>query len=59
MADAVPLPEERVSYVPDMASAPAAAVARARPGDLVLTLGAGTVTELGPRILDLLAARDG
>ena len=59
VADAVPLPREHVGYVPDLASAPADAVARARPGDLVLTLGAGTVTELGPRILDLLAARDG
>jgi UDP-N-acetylmuramate--alanine ligase len=59
VADAVPLPPEHVGYVPDLASAPADAVARARPGDLVLTLGAGTVTELGPRILDLLAARDG
>ena len=29
-------------------------VARARPGDLVLTLGAGTVTEIGPRVLELL-----
>jgi UDP-N-acetylmuramate--alanine ligase len=28
---------------------------RARPGDLVLTLGAGTVTEIGPRVLELLA----
>ncbi|HWM73393.1 MAG TPA: UDP-N-acetylmuramate--L-alanine ligase [Nocardioides sp.] len=59
VADAVPLPRECVGYVPDLVSAPADAVARARPGDLVLTLGAGTVTELGPRILDLLAARDG
>ena len=59
VADAVPLPRERVAHVADLASAPAEAVARARPGDLVLTLGAGTVTELGPRILELLASRDG
>ena len=59
VADAVPLPRERVAYVPDLEWAPANAVERARAGDLVLTLGAGTVTQLGPRILELLAARNG
>ncbi len=59
VADAVMLPREHTEYVSDMASAPAAVAARAGAGDLVLTLGAGTVTELGPRILDVLAARDG
>jgi len=29
-------------------------VARARPGDLILTLGAGDVTLLGPAVLALL-----
>jgi UDP-N-acetylmuramate--alanine ligase len=41
--------------VPDFEAVPAALVARARPGDLVLTLGAGTVTQIGPRVLDLLS----
>jgi UDP-N-acetylmuramate--alanine ligase len=59
VADAVPLPRDQVAYVADFASAPAEVAARAASGDLVLTLGAGTVTELGPRILDILAARDG
>ncbi len=59
VAEAVPLPKERVAHVADLESAPAEAVARARPGDLVLTLGAGTVTGLGPRILELLASGDG
>lgn len=59
VADAVPLPRESVAHVADLDAAPAEAVARARPGDLVLTLGAGTVTQLGPRVLELLAARDG
>ena len=54
VADAVPLPPEQVSFVPDLADVPAALVARARPGDLVLTLGAGSVTEVGPRVLELL-----
>ncbi|SDM71802.1 UDP-N-acetylmuramate--L-alanine ligase [Nocardioides szechwanensis] len=59
VADAVPLPAERVAFVPDFDAVPAEVVRRARPGDLVVTLGAGTVTQLGPRILALLADRDG
>ena len=35
---------------------PAALVERARPGDLVLTLGAGDVTLIGPEVLELLRA---
>ena len=54
VADAVPLPPDRVAFVPVLADVPAAVVARARPGDVVLTLGAGDVTELAPRILALL-----
>ena len=57
VADAVPLPEGRVSFVPALADVPAALVERARPGDLVLTLGAGDITDLGPRVLALLGAR--
>jgi UDP-N-acetylmuramate--alanine ligase len=55
VADAVPLPPEAVAFVPDFDAVPAELVARARPGDLVLTLGAGSVTKLGPRVLELLA----
>ncbi|MCD6638811.1 MAG: UDP-N-acetylmuramate--L-alanine ligase [Nocardioides sp.] len=54
VADAVPLPAGSVAFVPDLADAAAALVARARPGDLVITLGAGDVTSVGPRVLDLL-----
>ena len=54
VASAVPLPPEHVAFVPDLDDVPAALVARARPGDLVLTLGAGSVTEVGPRVLELL-----
>ncbi len=43
-----------MTFEPDLAAAPRTVVAHARPGDLVLTLGAGTVTELGPRVLALL-----
>jgi UDP-N-acetylmuramate--alanine ligase len=46
-----------VHYVTDLDAVPRALVDLARPGDLVLTLGAGDVTELGPRVLDLLSGR--
>jgi UDP-N-acetylmuramate--alanine ligase len=54
VARAVPLPPDAVRYVPLWADAAAAVVAMARPGDLVLTLGAGDVTDLGPLMLALL-----
>ncbi len=54
VADAVPLPAERVHFVPDLDDAPAELVRLARPGDLVLTLGAGSVTDVGPLLLALL-----
>jgi UDP-N-acetylmuramate--alanine ligase len=38
---------------------PAAAAGLAKPGDLVLTMGAGDVTRLGPLIVDVLRARAG
>ena len=54
VARAVDLPAERVSYVPSW-SAVAGEVARlARPGDLVLTVGAGDVTMIGREVLSLL-----
>jgi UDP-N-acetylmuramate--alanine ligase len=46
-------------YLPDAAAAPAAAAGLAKPGDLVLTMGAGDVTRLGPLIVDALRARAG
>ncbi|QIK76823.1 UDP-N-acetylmuramate--L-alanine ligase [Nocardioides piscis] len=58
VADAVPLPDECVAFVTDFDAAPAELVRRARPGDLVLTLGAGSVTALGPAVLSLLRERD-
>jgi UDP-N-acetylmuramate--alanine ligase len=57
VADAVPLPRERVAYVPSWSAVAAEGAGRTRPGDLVLTLGAGDVTMLGPEILTALAAR--
>ena len=54
VADAVPLPAENVVFEPSWAATAAHLVARAQPGDLVLTLGAGDVTLLGPQVLELL-----
>ncbi|MBA9006499.1 MULTISPECIES: UDP-N-acetylmuramate--L-alanine ligase [Thermomonospora] len=53
IADAVP-DGTRVEYVPDTADVPEVVAGLARPGDLVLTLGAGDVTKLGPLILERL-----
>jgi UDP-N-acetylmuramate--alanine ligase len=43
-----------VSYVPSFADAVAQVAAIARPGDMVLTLGAGSVSQLGGTILEKL-----
>jgi UDP-N-acetylmuramate--alanine ligase len=44
-------------YVPHAADVPAAVAGIAAPGDVVLTMGAGDVTRLGPLILAEIAAR--
>ncbi|HKE69214.1 MAG TPA: hypothetical protein VKB55_08165 [Nocardioidaceae bacterium] len=55
VADAVPLPSDRVHYVARRDELADAVVAVARPGDLVLTLGAGDITAVGPQVLAALA----
>jgi UDP-N-acetylmuramate--alanine ligase len=47
----------KVRFAPDPATAVAAVVAEARDGDLILTLGAGSVSQLAPLILDALEAK--
>lgn len=47
-----------VRFVRDLAAVPAALVPDLRPGDLVITLGAGSVSGLGPHLLAALAAED-
>ena len=47
------------SAVPGRDGLPDAVAEVARPGDLVLTMGAGDVTMLGPQIVAALAARAG
>jgi UDP-N-acetylmuramate--alanine ligase len=51
VADAVELPADRVHYVPRWAEVPVVVARLARPGDLVITMGAGDVTVLGPEVL--------
>ncbi len=52
----VPLPPERVTFEPDRDAAVRWLAERAAPGDVVLTLGAGDVTRLGPQLLELLSS---
>jgi UDP-N-acetylmuramate--alanine ligase len=56
VADAVPLPPERVHFEPSWSAAAPALAARARPGDLVVTMGAGDVSMVGPEVLEALHA---
>jgi UDP-N-acetylmuramate--alanine ligase len=57
VASHVPLPPEHVLFEPSWSATPADLVARAHPGDVVLTLGAGDVTLVGPEVLELLHER--
>ena len=57
ISDAVP--GGRAAFVPDRASVPGAIAGLAKPGDLVLTMGAGDVTALGPQIVAALRERAG
>jgi UDP-N-acetylmuramate--alanine ligase len=56
VSDAVP---GGAVFLPDQAAVPATVASLAKPGDLVLTMGAGDVTMLGPRILVALQERAG
>jgi len=58
VAAAVPLPAEHVRFEPSFSAVAPWLVARARPGDLVLTLGDGIVTTLGPEVVELLGDRE-
>ncbi len=59
IASAVPGGGADVLYHPDRASAAAIVADAVRPGDVVITMGAGDVTLIGPELLTLLEARDG
>jgi UDP-N-acetylmuramate--alanine ligase len=47
----------QVQFAPDFASAVAAVAAQAKEGDLILTLGAGNVSQLAPQILAALGSK--
>jgi UDP-N-acetylmuramate--alanine ligase len=55
VADAVALPAERVHYEPSFAKVPALLAGLVAPGDVVVTMGAGDVTQLAPEVLAELA----
>src|SRR3712207_2955171 len=59
VADAVPLPAEHVLFEPSWSAAAPALAARARPGDLVMTMGAGDVSMVGPEVLETLRRSGG
>jgi len=50
--------EQDARYVPSFADAVTAACEVAQPGDMILTLGAGSVSQIGPSILEKLQARE-
>ena len=52
-------PEVDVRYVPSWSDVAGEVAGLARPGDLVLTIGAGDVTMIGPEILRLLGGASG
>jgi UDP-N-acetylmuramate--alanine ligase len=56
VADAVP--GGRARYLPDAGAVPRVVAEIARPGDIVLTMGAGDVTKLGVPVVEALAARE-
>ncbi|SCX50222.1 UDP-N-acetylmuramate--L-alanine ligase [Klenkia marina] len=55
VADAVPLPAGAVHFEPSWSAAARAMADRARPGDLLMTMGAGDVVMVGPEILTALS----
>jgi UDP-N-acetylmuramate--alanine ligase len=57
IAEAISLPSERVHYEPSFEKVPPLVAGFARPGDLVLTMGAGDVTMLGPELIAELDRR--
>ena len=54
----VALSSKPAAYVSSFHDAAVAASAAARPGDMILTLGAGNVSQLGPEIVELLRSRE-
>jgi len=57
VAAAVPLPSAQVVFEPSWSAVAGHLADRARPGDVVLTCGAGDVTMIGPEVLARLEGR--
>ncbi len=57
VAAGVPLPPSHVVFEQSWSAVPELAASRAEPGDILLTVGAGDVTLIGPEVLDVLAVR--
>jgi UDP-N-acetylmuramate--alanine ligase len=57
VAAAVPLAPEHVVFEPSWSAVAGHLAARAEPGDVILTLGAGDVTQLAPEVLAALEER--
>jgi UDP-N-acetylmuramate--alanine ligase len=58
VAEAVPLPGSRVHFEPSWSATAPALADRVRPGDLVVTMGAGDVSMVGSEVLEVLRARE-
>jgi UDP-N-acetylmuramate--alanine ligase len=59
VAAEVPLDAGRVQFEPQWSAVPELVATLARPGDVVVTIGAGDVTRIGPLVLQRLAAANG
>lgn len=56
MASNVPLPADQVVFEPSWSAVPEHLAGAARPGDIIMTLGAGDIGMMCPTILDLLTS---
>ena len=59
LASRVPLPSDHVVFEPSWSAVAGHLASRARPGDLVMTLGAGDIHLIALEVLDLLRQRQG
>ncbi|MGW5668525.1 UDP-N-acetylmuramate--L-alanine ligase [Micromonospora sp. NPDC003776] len=59
LIEAVPLPAERKVFVEAWDDVPAEVARRARPGDVVVTMGAPPISLMGDQLIDALLARTG
>jgi UDP-N-acetylmuramate--alanine ligase len=58
MASNVPLAPEHVVFEPSWSAVPRHLASRAESGDIVMTLGAGDISMMGPEVMALLEARE-